>query len=50
LAQRARFTGVRRLCGNVLEDNKAMRAFAHSLGARLSRGVGCVQVRLSLTT
>jgi acetyltransferase len=49
LAQHARFAGVRRLCGDVLEDNKAMRAFAHSLGARLSRGIGCDQtVRLSL--
>ena len=49
LAQRARFTGVRRLCGDVLEDNKAMRGFAHSLGAHLSLGIGCVRtVRLSL--
>jgi acetyltransferase len=49
LAQHARFAGVRRLCGDVLEGNKAMRGFAHSLGARLSRGIGCVQtVRLSL--
>jgi acetyltransferase len=49
LAQHARFMGVRRLCGDVLEDNKAMRGFAHSLGARLSRGIGSVQtVRLSL--
>jgi acetyltransferase len=43
LAQHARFMGVRRLCGDVLEDNKAMRSFAHSLGARLSRGIGRVQ-------
>ncbi len=49
LAQRARFAGVRRLCGDVLDDNKAMRGFAHSLGARLSRAVGCGQtLRLSL--
>jgi acetyltransferase len=49
LALHARFTGVRRLCGDVLEDNKAMRGFAHSLGARLSRGIGCAQtVRFSL--
>ena len=49
LAQHARATGVRRLCGDVLEDNKAMRGFAHSLGARLSRGIRCAQtVRLSL--
>lgn len=49
LAQRARFTGVRRLCGDVLEDNKAMRGFAHSLGARLSRVIGYGQtLRLSL--
>jgi acetyltransferase len=49
LAQRARVTGVRRLCGDVLEDNKAMRGFAHSLGARLSRTISYGQtVRLSL--
>jgi acetyltransferase len=49
LAQHARFTGVRRLCGDVLEDNKAMRGFAHSIGARLSRRIGWAQaVRLSL--
>jgi acetyltransferase len=49
LAQRARFAGVLRLCGDVLEDNKAMRSLAHSLGARLSREVGSLQtVRLSM--
>jgi acetyltransferase len=49
LAQHARFAGVRRLCGDVLEDNKAMRGFAHALGARLSRGRECAQsLRLSL--
>jgi hypothetical protein len=49
LAQWARFSGVRRLCGDVLEDNEAMRGLAHSLGARLSRAIGCGQtVRLSL--
>ncbi len=49
LAQRARFTGVRRLWGDVLEDNQAMRAFAHSLGGRLSRAIGYGQtLRLSL--
>jgi len=49
LAQRARFAGVRRLCGDVLEDNKAMRGLGRSLGARLSRAIGCGQaVRLSL--
>jgi hypothetical protein len=49
LARHAQFTGVRRLCGDVLEDNKAMRSFAHSLGARLSRRIGCAQaLRLSL--
>jgi acetyltransferase len=49
LAQRARFTGVRRLCGDVLEDNEAMRGLAHSLGARLWRGIGHAgTVRLSL--
>jgi acetyltransferase len=41
LAQRARFSGVRRLWGDVLEDNKAMRGLAHSLGARLSLAIGC---------
>jgi acetyltransferase len=49
LAQRARFSGVRRLWGDILEDNKAMRGLAHSLGASLSRVIGCAQiVRLSL--
>jgi len=48
LAQRARLTGVRSLCGDVLEDNKAMKSLAHSLGARLSRGMGAQTVRLSL--
>jgi acetyltransferase len=48
MAQRARFTGVRRLCGDVLEDNKAMRGFAHSLGARLSRAIGCVRLSLEV--
>jgi len=49
LAQCARFAGVLRLCGDVLEDNKAMRGLAHSLGARLSREVGSLQsVRLSM--
>jgi acetyltransferase len=48
LAQRARFTGVRRLCGDVLEDNKAMRGFAQSLGARLARAIGCVRLSLEL--
>jgi acetyltransferase len=49
LAQRARFTGVRRLWGDVLDDNQAMRGFAHSLGARLSRTIGYGQtLRLSL--
>lgn len=48
MAQRARFSGVRRLCGDVLEDNKAMRGFAHSLGARLSRAIGCVRLSLEV--
>jgi acetyltransferase len=48
MAQRARFAGVRRLCGDVLDDNKAMRGFAHSLGARLSRAIGCVRVSLEV--
>jgi acetyltransferase len=46
LAQCARFAGVLRLCGDVLEDNKAMRGLARSLGARLSRGTGCLRVSL----
>ncbi len=48
LAQRARFSGVRRLCGDILEDNKAMRCLAHALGARLSRGMGCVRLSLEV--
>ena len=48
LAQRARFAGLRRLCGDVLEDNAAMRGFAHSLGARLSQVMRHGLVRLSL--
>jgi acetyltransferase len=48
MAQRARFTGVRRLCGDILEDNKAMRGFAHSLGATFSRAIGCVRLSLEL--
>jgi acetyltransferase len=48
MVQRARFTGVRRLCGDVLEDNRAMRGFAHSLGARLSRAIGCVRLSLEV--
>jgi acetyltransferase len=48
MAQRARFTGVRRLCGDVLEDNRAMRGFAHSLGARLSRAIGCFRLSLEV--
>jgi acetyltransferase len=48
LAQRARFAGVRRLCGDILEDNKAMRGLARSLGARLSRGMGCVRLSLEV--
>jgi acetyltransferase len=48
MAQRARFTGVRRLCGDILEDNKAMRGFAHSLGATFSRAFGCVRLSLEL--
>lgn len=48
MAQRARFMGVRRLCGDILEDNKAMRGFAHSLGATLSRAIGCVRLSLEL--
>ena len=48
LVQRARFTGLHRLCGDVLEDNMAMRGFAHSLGARLSQVMRHGLVRLSL--
>lgn len=46
LARCARFAGVLRLSGDVLEDNKAMRGLARSLGARLSRGIGCLRVSL----
>jgi acetyltransferase len=48
LAQRARFAGIRRLWGDVLEDNQAMRGLAHSLGARLSRVIGGVRLSLEL--
>jgi hypothetical protein len=48
LAQRARLSGVRRLCGDILEDNLAVRRQAHSLGARLSRGMGCVRLCLDV--
>lgn len=48
LAQRARFAGLRRLCGDVLEDNTAMKGFARSLGARLSQVMRYGLVRLSL--
>jgi len=48
LAQHARFSGVRRLCGDILEDNKAMRGLARSLGARLSRGMGCLRLCLEV--
>ena len=34
LARNARFAGLRRLCGDVLKDNKATRVFLDSLGAR----------------
>jgi acetyltransferase len=46
LASSAHFMGVRRLCGDVLADNQAMRGLANSLGARLS--LGARTVRLSL--
>jgi acetyltransferase len=48
LAQCARLAGVLRLSGDILEDNKAMRGLAHSLGARLSLGLGCVRFSLDL--
>jgi acetyltransferase len=48
ITQRARFMGVRRLCGDVLEDNKAMRGFAHSLGGQLWRAIGCVRLSLEV--
>ena len=48
LAQRARFAGIRRLWGDVLEDNQAMRGLAHSLGARLSQAIGGVRLSLEL--
>ena len=34
LLRKARFAGVRRLCGDVLTENKATRGFLSSLGAR----------------
>lgn len=49
LAQRARLMGVRRMCGDVLTDNNAMRGFANSLDARLSLGRGYIRnLRLCL--
>lgn len=49
LAQRARLMGVRRMCGDVLSDNNAMRGFANSLDAQLSLGRGYVRnLRLCL--
>jgi len=48
LARCARLAGVLRLGGDILEDNKAMRGLAHSLGARLSRGLDGKTVRLSM--
>jgi acetyltransferase len=38
LIKLARSPGVGRLLGDVTEENKAMRSFAQSLGARLSMG------------
>jgi acetyltransferase len=43
LAQRARLMGVRRMCGDVLADNEAMRGFANALDAQLSLGRGYVR-------
>jgi hypothetical protein len=41
--------GVRRMCGDVLTDNKAMQSFAKSLDAHLSLGRGYVRtLRLCL--
>jgi hypothetical protein len=48
LARCARLAGVLRLGGDILEDNKAMRGLALSLGARLSRGLDGKTARLSM--
>jgi acetyltransferase len=40
LLRNARFAGLRRLCGDVLADNKATRRFLDSLGARPAPGAG----------
>ena len=48
LASRARFMGVRRLCGDVLAENQAMRGLANSLGARLSLEAGTVRLSLEV--
>jgi len=48
LARCARFAGVLRLDGDVLDDNRAMRGLAHSLGAQLSRGIGCIRLSLEV--
>lgn len=48
LARCARFAGVLRLDGDVLDDNRAMRGLAHSLGAHLSRGIGCIRLSLDV--
>ena len=48
LARCARFAGVLRLDGDVLDDNRAMRGLAHSLGAKLSRGIGCIRLSLEV--
>jgi acetyltransferase len=40
LLRHARFAGVRRICGDVLAENKATRGFMYSLGARPVPGAG----------
>jgi acetyltransferase len=47
LVRHARLAGVRRLCGDVLYENQAMRGFAHSLSARSrpqTAGAGTVRL------
>jgi len=49
LLRNARFAGLRRLCGDVLAENKATRGFLRSLGARSAAGEGDAEtVRLCL--
>jgi drug/metabolite transporter (DMT)-like permease/RimJ/RimL family protein N-acetyltransferase len=51
LMHHARVAGVRRLCGDALADNEAIRRFMASLGARSSGPIeGAAAVRLCLST